>query len=1501
MPQSPYAKLRVSVNGGAVQTGGITVPASATIQLSADPSASSGVSFYKYEIYGYPVGFACPSGWSTSSSSTYYYLGSVPPLFTLPTIGNWGKFMLRLIVNNAVSTNLVSIPVSQLVDESTALSMLSPNGLADVGLFESNQFSSTWTPPVQASLRAIDTAVTAVAGANAKPPAQLLGASNIASLSGEQTIDGTLTSASRVLLIAQSTSSQNGLWLTASGSWTRPTDFSTDSQVVVGQTVFITSGSVNSHTNWQLVSGNTIAGAKSYSQLVSGSTTATGILPVDAVDTTNNALSGTTAVDGVTLSANVSRVLVVNQTTTSQNGPWVVQAGAWSRPSDYTVDAQVIPGSNIYVKSGTLGSGTNWQQASGTTIAGAKTFIRVQSGRIAPVRAVQAAPFPGTYSANTWTATATGALSSTIFDGANIAIGESVEFNSFGVAAIGNGVYQRVADTASKPTFSRRADLSSSSSFANGVSFDVLDGTKYKGSRRQMLNQSAVTVGTTALSFGTIAPPATVVVDMSKAPYYVKDYPDYNTWFYNDGVDYGPNIRQALWDYKTNTGAVLKLPAANGGKIICNTPFDHYGGCQLSADGVTLLSGISGGHLCVAQYVGPNDTQDYFPQVAASPVDTGGFTYITGILGAIGSGAGIGYTATTPTALSLFRSNQDPAPGGGYTDRQYFYNLSDTGVLIDGWSQFQFDMMFNVELLGTVSPHSQLASCRGRRTSPDAGDVVDSTFYVYLDETGTGKLTAQLRVTDVTKGVYGATTQTGGGSATCTGDATVKPSEDAPNFTIKVITGGTVGTTGPTISYTTNGYSWRNPIALGTANSLALVAYDNRGPNGKPNRLAPAQLVSTSNLASLSGEQTIDSVLTSNSRVLLTAQTTASQNGPWITGAGSWTRPTDYNVDAQVVIGSSFFINQGTVYTGSSWVQETGTTIAGSKTFARAIVQNSDVNDNEQPFTAKVNFGAGTLVAGTTYQIPCSGVNQSIVLTSDTVVSADLTKNWIATLMYDGSTVRFGVSRVGQPRDTSASMATGVAATGIVKQHYWEHTMLGNGRNYGHGENGSDVSGIRGFLGSVRLMNVISKTDGAHDAIAANILPPATTPASLASAQIGTLTGSGQKFFFRPSVEGTRFCPDGTMRRGYICETEAGRGVAWIVPRSITTGKQIANGGIDGITFDCGSDATQRGSGIMTVAWHHRNFKNLRFNGGMYGWCNLGPDFGSSDTDMYFQTRWGYGLRYCNGQLNAYGRWNFQDTSAANYALISVTALALPGTMFMNGEQNATMNCLCLDQMYSSYIGNLSVDMENQGDSQCGREIVRVQMLDGHSLKISGGFTMIESYRAVTATGDTGSGEIVLDNFNLFQPDNKYPPLSSASTTAAKFVRGPGASFMGGGNLPNTATPLTDRPNTLRTLDGPMGPVALTNASGTITWQRARALKLASGVLSTNRTYTLSTAGMQTGDTQRIVLESQAANTVTLVNGGPSGGNIVPVLTIASGNIISLTIRLDENGDLISV
>jgi hypothetical protein len=73
---------------------------------------------------------------------------------------------------------------------------------------------------------------------------------------------------------------------------------------------------------------------------------------VRAATTENVTLSGTQTIDGVSLIA-TNRVLVKDQSTTSENGIWVVSASTWSRATDADSDAEVTAGLFTFVEEGT--------------------------------------------------------------------------------------------------------------------------------------------------------------------------------------------------------------------------------------------------------------------------------------------------------------------------------------------------------------------------------------------------------------------------------------------------------------------------------------------------------------------------------------------------------------------------------------------------------------------------------------------------------------------------------------------------------------------------------------------------------------------------------------------------------------------------------------------------------------------------------------------------------------------------------------------------------------------------------------------------------------------------------------------------------------------------------------------------------------------------------------------------------------------------------------------
>lgn len=81
---------------------------------------------------------------------------------------------------------------------------------------------------------------------------------------------------------------------------------------------------------------------------------------------------------------------------------------------------------------------------------------------------------------------------------------------------------------------------------------------------------------------------------------------------------------------------------------------------------------------------------------------------------------------------------------------------------------------------------------------------------------------------------------------------------------------------------------------------------------------APCVVATTANIT-LSGEQTIDGVLTSESRVLVKSQTTASQNGIYKSRTSAWTREPDFDGNRDVVEGTLTPVNRGTINAESVW------------------------------------------------------------------------------------------------------------------------------------------------------------------------------------------------------------------------------------------------------------------------------------------------------------------------------------------------------------------------------------------------------------------------------------------------------------------------------------------------------------------------------------------------------------------------------------------------------
>lgn len=149
-------------------------------------------------------------------------------------------------------------------------------------------------------------------------------------------------------------------------------------------------------------------------------------------------------------------------------------------------------------------------------------------------------------------------------------------------------------------------------------------------------------------------------------------------------------------------------------------------------------------------------------------------------------------------------------------------------------------------------------------------------------------------------------------------------------------------------------------------------------------------VVSTSNLT-LSGEQTIDGVLTSASRILVAGQTTAANNGIYVTAAGAWSRSTDADASAEVLPGMMVYVASGTNYGETVWALDTlgaitlGSTSLSFKKVTPIAKQESftlsagDITNQyiDAAFTA--NAGSMKMFVGGLYMTPGVDFTLSVV------------------------------------------------------------------------------------------------------------------------------------------------------------------------------------------------------------------------------------------------------------------------------------------------------------------------------------------------------------------------------------------------------------------------------------------------------------------------------------------------------------------------------------------
>jgi hypothetical protein len=166
----------------------------------------------------------------------------------------------------------------------------------------------------------------------------------------------------------------------------------------------------------------------------------------------------------------------------------------------------------------------------------------------------------------------------------------------------------------------------------------------------------------------------------------------------------------------------------------------------------------------------------------------------------------------------------------------------------------------------------------------------------------------------------------------------------------------------------------------------------------------PVAAVSVANQA-LSGLPTIDGVaLPAGSRVLLTAQTTTSQNGPWLVSSGAWARPGgDASPNNELTLGALWYVEQGAAYGGSQF-------ILASPTSGAITPGTTSVAINQFNGSANLTFGNGLQKVGSVVSTEVVAAGGVLAGTGGLQVDTTVVARKYATTIGDGSTLTYTIT-----------------------------------------------------------------------------------------------------------------------------------------------------------------------------------------------------------------------------------------------------------------------------------------------------------------------------------------------------------------------------------------------------------------------------------------------------------------------------------------------------------
>ncbi len=326
--------VKASANAG---NNTVTIPsASGTMALTSDISDGSlSVSIGSPAASGTALQWGTSNGFSANASgSSDYDLQVGPSLSALASFMNSG--VSGLIKRTGVDTFDIDTN-TYLTEETDTLESITARGAStstavtfNGGISLGNQKITSLADPTDSQDAATKGYVDAVkSGLDIKESVRVISTSNI-TLSGLQTIDGvSLAAGDRVLVAGQTAGANNGIYVVASGAWSRAEDANSNEKVSAGMFTFVSEGTVHGDSGWVLTTNDTIivgTTALAFTQFSGAGQISAG----DGLSKSGNVLNVVGTADRITVTSDAVDIASTYEGQTSITTVGTISTGTWN-------------------------------------------------------------------------------------------------------------------------------------------------------------------------------------------------------------------------------------------------------------------------------------------------------------------------------------------------------------------------------------------------------------------------------------------------------------------------------------------------------------------------------------------------------------------------------------------------------------------------------------------------------------------------------------------------------------------------------------------------------------------------------------------------------------------------------------------------------------------------------------------------------------------------------------------------------------------------------------------------------------------------------------------------------------------------------------------------------------------------------------------------------------------------------------------------------------------